>query len=288
MSDNPLLRPSIGQCATLACLLEATAPKVGNVHRGADFDDLTLQDFMVSAVAISPAMEGAIATGVGRAVRDAIVATRQCVTTNTNLGMVLLIAPLAAVPRSERLTTDSVCRILQGLTPDDCRLVYEAIGLAQPGGMGKVESMDIADAPPPDLLTAMRAAAERDLVARQYAEDFRVVLDETLPALFAGRERGWPLTDAIIHTHLSLIARHGDSLILRKCGPELAGKTVTLATRVLEAGGPSDEAYLEAVADFDFWLRADGNRRNPGATADLIAAALFAGLRDDLLPSPWR
>jgi triphosphoribosyl-dephospho-CoA synthase len=279
---------SIGQCATLACLLEATAPKAGNVHRGADFDDLTFADFAVSAVAIGPAMEAAIATGVGRAVRDAVVATRNCVSTNTNLGMALLIAPLAVVPRGERLTTANVGRILKKLTPGDCRLVYEAIQLAQPGGMGKVESMDVADEPPTDLLAAMRAAADRDLVARQYAEDYQLVLCEALPALAAGRDRGWTLTESIVHTHLSLIARHGDSLIERKCGLELARRASTIAQQSLDSGGPGDEPYYAALADFDFWLRSDGNRRNPGTTADLIAAALFAGLRDGVLPPPWR
>src|SRR6185295_11735402 len=96
---------SVGQCATIACLLEATAPKVGNVHRGADFGDLMFTDFAVSAVAIGPATEAAATSGVGRAVRDAVAATRKLVSTNTNLGMALLLAPLASVPRSERLTT---------------------------------------------------------------------------------------------------------------------------------------------------------------------------------------
>src|SRR5262245_48975201 len=159
---------SIGQCATLACLLEAAAPKVGNVHRGADFEDLTFHDFLASAVAIGPAMDAAIETGVGRAVLDAVAATRKCVPTNTNLGMTLLIVPLAVVPTDERLTTTNVRRVLASLTPDDCRHVYEAIRLVQPGGLGKVKSMDVADEPPADLLAAMRAAADRDLVARQY------------------------------------------------------------------------------------------------------------------------
>lgn len=285
VARNPL---SISQCATLACLLEATAPKVGNVHRGADFDDLTFTDFLVSAVAIGPTMEAAASTGVGRAVRDAVAATRSRVATNTNLGMALLFAPLAAVPREERLTIKSIGGVLRCLTPDDCRLVYEAIRLAQPGGLGEVEAMDVAGEAPDDLLTAMRAAADRDLVARQYVASFRLVMDEALPALVGGRERGWSLTEAIIHTHLSLIARHGDSLIGRKCGLELAGKASAIAKQVLASGGPGDEGYYEAVADFDFWLRSDGNRRNPGTTADLIAAALFAGLRDGLLPPPWR
>src|SRR5690349_11195659 len=118
---------SIGQCATLACLLEATAPKVGNVHRGADFEDLTFADFAVSAVAIAPAMEAAAENGVGRAVLRAVQATQQLVATNSNLGMVLLLAPLAAVPRTRPLSVDSVRGVLRGLNGEDCRLVYQAI-----------------------------------------------------------------------------------------------------------------------------------------------------------------
>jgi triphosphoribosyl-dephospho-CoA synthase len=269
-------------------LLEATAPKVGNVHRGADFDDLTFVDFVASAVAIGPNMEAAAALGVGRTVLDAIIATRGLVGTNTNLGMALLFAPLAVVPRDERLTTASVGAVLQGLTPEDSALVYEAIRLARPGGLGRVETMDVEGESPADVMAAMQAAAGRDLVARQYADDFTLVLDEALPGIIAGRDRGWSLTDSIIHAHVSLIAVHGDSLISRKCGSELAKRAATIARQVLSCGDPKDERYLEALADFDFWLRSDGNRRNPGATADLIAAALFAGLRDGRLPPPWR
>jgi triphosphoribosyl-dephospho-CoA synthase len=279
---------SISQCATLACLLEAAAPKVGNVHRGADFEDLTFTDFAVSAVAIGPAMEEAVALGVGRAVVDAIKATRAVVATNTNLGMALLFAPLAAVPRAERLTWVNVSHVLKNMTEDDSRLVYEAIRLAQPGGLGNVESMDVAGEPPASLLIAMQAAANRDQIAEQYLTNFSLVLDRLLPWLIAARQKGCSLTDAIVHTHLTSIAHFGDSLIARKCGQDVSQKVAAMASRVWEAGEPGDEAYYAALADFDFWLRSDGHRRNPGATADLIAAALFAGLRDGLLVPPWR
>jgi triphosphoribosyl-dephospho-CoA synthase len=96
------------------------------------------------------------------------------------------------------------------------------------------------------------------------------------------------LTDALIHTHIQLIATHGDSLIARKCGPEESRRATLLAGQVLAAGGPGHDEYSEALSDFDFWLRSDGHRRNPGTTADLIAAALFAGLRDGRLNPPYR
>lgn len=278
---------STAQCATLACLLEATAPKVGNVHRGADFDGLHFADFLASAVAIGPAMERAAETGVGRAVLDAVAATRALVDTNTNLGMVLLIAPLAAVPREQTLSS-GIESVLQKLTPQDSELVYEAIRLAQPGGMGETQEMDVAGAAPASLLAAMAAAKDRDLVARQYCENFALVLNEILPNLLHGQERGWSLSDNIIREHVRLISEYPDSLIVRKCGMETATRASAYAAQVLQAGGPDDENYHAALSDFDFWLRADGNRRNPGTTADLIAAALFAGLREGVLKPPYR
>jgi triphosphoribosyl-dephospho-CoA synthase len=268
--------------------LEATTPKVGNVHRGADFPDLTFTDFAVSAVCIGPAIEAAASTGVGRTVLDAITATRARVNTNTNLGMVLLIAPLASIPQQTPLA-EGIGPVLGGLAAEDCRLVYEAIRMAQPGGMGRVDEMDLEGRPPDNLLAAMSLAADRDLVARQYADGFELVLHSIQPRLASYvSERRLTLTDAIIRVHLELLTEHEDSLIVRKCGREMAQRVSRLAEQVLEAGTPGDEAYDAALADFDFFLRSDGNRRNPGTTADLIAAGLFAALRDDTLQPPYR
>jgi triphosphoribosyl-dephospho-CoA synthase len=277
---------STGQCATLACLLEATAPKPGNVHRGADFEDMSFTDFVASAAAIAPAMELAPKRGVGRTVLDSIRATRQLVRANTNLGMVLLLAPMAAVPRT-RDFSDGISEVLAGLTSDDSRDVYAAIRLAGPGGLGDAEEMDVAGDAPVSLLDAMRAAAEWDLVARQYAEDFAQVLTIVVPWIREGQAQGWSLTESIIHTHLRLISRFADSLIARKCGLDTAREVSTRAQAVLEAGMPGDANYFGAAADFDFWLRSDGNRRNPGTTADLIAAGLFIGLRDAWIKPPF-
>jgi triphosphoribosyl-dephospho-CoA synthase len=278
---------SIGQCATLACLLEATAVKPGNVHRGADFEDLTFTDLAVSAAAIGPAMEHAATTGIGGAVLGAIQATQRLVGTNTNLGMVLLIAPLAAVPR-DRPLAEGVLEALAALTARDARQVYEAIRLARPGGMGRVEEMDVAAGAPSSLIDAMRAAAQRDLVARQYANNFAEVLELVVPWLAQGAREGLSLTANIVHAFVQLLAREPDSLIARKCGEAVARQASARATKALEAGGPRDEAYFIALGDLDFWLRSDGHRRNPGTTADVVTAGLFAALRDELVQPPFR
>ncbi len=278
---------SIGQCATLACLLEVSSPKPGNVHRGADFEDMTFTDFAVSAAAIAAAMDSAVEHGVGAAVLAAVQATRRLVPVNTNLGTVLLLAPLAAVPRQQRLNA-GIRDVLRSLTARDAAAVYEAIRLAEPGGLGSAERMDVAGSAPESLLAAMAAAASRDMVARQYAEDFVHVLDHVVPWLVEGCATGWRLTDAVIYTQLRVLAAWPDSLIARKCGLPVAERASSLAQRVLKAGRPGDEAYYEELGELDFWMRSDGHRRNPGTTADLIAAALFVVLREALIQPPFR
>jgi triphosphoribosyl-dephospho-CoA synthase len=278
------LRLSPGTAATLACKWEATAPKPGNVHPQAAFADLTYDDFLQSAVVIGPIMERAREQSVGQTVFDAVQATRNAVGTNTNLGTVLLLAPLAAVPREITLA-DGIGEVLKRLTLDDTRLVYNAIRLSGAGGMGRVEQADVtADAPPTlPLIEAMRLAADRDLVARQYTNNFADVFTGVATWIADGVARKWKLTEAIVHAHLRQMAAEPDSLIRRKCGTEIAQQARQLAAAVLASGIPGEAAYRRALDDFDAWLRADGHRRNPGTSADMIAAGLFVLLREGRL-----
>jgi triphosphoribosyl-dephospho-CoA synthase len=277
---------SLPQCATLACLLEATTPKAGNVHRGADFEDLTFVDFVVSAVAVSEAIAQAAEAGVGAAALKAVASTRHLVRTNTNLGTLLLLAPLAAVPLRDSLQS-GIATVLSHLGTDDAANVYAAIRLAHPGGLGSAERMDVSGAAPASLLDAMREAAGRDLVARQYTNDFAQVFG-VASQIADLKNQGWPLTDAIVHAHLQLMADFPDSLIARKCGPEQASTAARMAGAVLACGSPTDPGYRQLLADLDFWLRSDGHRRNPGTSADLIAAGLFVALREQRLKPPLR
>ena len=275
----------ISAAVTLACLYEATARKPGNVHPTASFDDVTTYAaFVASAVAIGPVIARLSQVGVGQTVFEAVRATREAVHTNTNLGTLLLIAPLAAVPPNESLA-EGIRAVLNDLTSDDARAVYEAIRLASAGGLGRADEADVfADEPPKlTLVEAMRLAADRDLVARQYTNDFTDVFAGTAAWIEQGLSHGWRLEQAIVHAHLRQIAISPDSLIQRKCGPMMAKQASDYAAAVLKSGSPGDAVYEHAVAEFDQWLRADGHRRNPGTTADLIAAGLFVLLREGRL-----
>jgi triphosphoribosyl-dephospho-CoA synthase len=270
-----------GEAATLACLLEASAPKPGNVYPGANFDDVTFHDFERSAEIIGPILGRTRQLGVGRTILEAVRATRERVSTNTNLGMLLLLAPLAAVPDSAPFQA-GIPSVLAGLSFDDTRLVYEAIRVSAPGGLGTSREADVLRGTPPNLrlVDAMRMAADVDLVARQYTNGFNDVLCGTAELLAEGVARGWRLSDAIVNTQLRRLARHGDSLIVRKCGQPTSDEVRDRAAHVLAAGLPGDDAYECAVAEYDGWLRGDDHRRNPGTTADLIAAGLFVLLRE--------
>ncbi len=284
MSAEPL---PIGACATLACLFEATAPKPGNVYRGADFEDLSYVDFLTSAAVLGPVLDRAAERPLGETVLQAVRATRQVAGTNSNLGMILLLAPLAKVPRPQPLR-EGVRQVLAATTEGDARQVYEAIRLAAPGGLGRVEQADVAHEPTVSLVEAMRLAAERDQIARQYAAGFVDVFERLLPWLQELLGRGESLSQAIVSIHVRLLSEVPDSLIVRKCGAALAAEASDRAARVLSSGRAGDEAYERALADLDFWLRSDGHRRNPGSTADLVAATLFAALREGQIEQPFR
>ncbi len=278
---------TIGACATLACIWEATAPKPGNVYRGADFEDLTYVDFLTSAALVGPVLENAAELGVGTTVLEAVTRTRAAVATNTNLGMLLLLAPLAAVPAAVSLEA-GIDAVLASLDETDAKHVFGAIRVAQPGGLGKVNEADVNDTELPDisLTEAMHLAADRDLVARQYGNNFQQVF--RVADHIGELSLHFPLGDAIVHAFLQLLAEHPDSLIARKCGPKVAREVSSQAAQVLSGGDPGDLEYEEALRDFDFALRIDGHRRNPGTSADVIAAALFVLLREDRLNWPLK
>lgn len=269
----------------MACLLELSAPKPGNVHRGADFDDVGLAEFAISAAAFAPAIDAAAAgEPLGRAVRRAVEAARRVVASNTYLGALLLVVPMAKACRW-RPWRDGVAAVLGELDADDAREVYAAIRTARPGGLGRVEEADVAGDPPADLRAAMRLAAERDLVARQYVNDFQEV---ALAADWIREATAGGLCRAVVAAHLRLMARYPDSLIARKCGAAVAAESAARAAVVTASGEPGSAPYERALGELDRWLRADGRRRNPGATADLITAALFGLLRDGEIAWPLR
>ncbi|MCA9080794.1 MAG: triphosphoribosyl-dephospho-CoA synthase [Planctomycetaceae bacterium] len=268
-----------------ACLLEAAARKPGNVHPGAAFADLTFADFVTSATAAAPRLAQARESGVGQAVFNAVESTQAAVGRNTNLGIILLLAPLAAVPPDQSLQS-GIGEVLRGLTVADSRLVYAAIRAAQPGGMGTSNAQDLAGEPTLPLVEIMRLAADRDTIARQYATDYADLFEVALPGLLRWSKRTMDWEQIVIGTYLDLLSTIPDSLITRKSGEDRAREAGERAAAVLAAGWPITDLGQQHLEEFDQWLRGDGHRRNPGTTADMIAATLFIAIRDKLWLPP--
>lgn len=260
-----------------ACILECTVCKPGNVSPAASFRDVTYQDFVISAQVSAPILAQSAELGAGLAIRNAVLATRDAVGSNTNLGMLLLLAPLAVVPTGIPCQ-DGIDGVLKSLDLLQTEYIYEAIRLAQPGGLGNAASNDVDSVPTIGILEAM-ALAPHDRVAQQFTNQFFDVLGEIRQRFLAALQEQSSWEYALLHVHVEQIALHSDSLILRKCGPEIARQVQDRAREVMEQWR-TDELPISAMEAFDKWLREDGHRRNPGTTADLLAAMLFGVIRD--------
>lgn len=285
---------TLGTAVEMACLLEASAAKIGNVHPTASFSDMHFSHFLASAVASGPVFAQAASQSVGSLVLAGVRATRTQVGRNTNLGTLLLFAPLAkayALRTSDtgdqpntRLSTDQwrtdVQRVLGQLAPEDSAQVYQAICEAQPNGLGISDEHDVAGTPPDDLRAAMAVVADIDAVARQYVNGFEDIFVRLVPWLYEEVQRAEETLEAICRLQLRWLAYEPDGLIVRKAGRQVAQQVQQRAQAILAAGLQTDSPVSQqpSVRELDLFLRADGHRRNPGTTADLIAAALLVAL----------
>jgi triphosphoribosyl-dephospho-CoA synthase len=273
-----------------ACIWECLSRKVGNVHPGADFSDQAAVDYLVSAACLAPVFaDRAAAKEVGHLLSCGVGATQRYVGKNTNLGIGLLLAPLGGVPHHLQFR-EGLRLVLERLTINDAWRAYNVIRLVNPGGLGDAPEQDVRHEPTVTLLEAMRLAADRDMVARQYANGFADVFDFGTPAFLDAFARFGCVEAAIIDSQLRWLAEYPDSLIARKNGPAVAEDVRRRAAEVLRLGGIATPEGRRAGVALDRHLRSDGNKLNPGTTADLITACLFVALRENkVVPSaPFR
>jgi triphosphoribosyl-dephospho-CoA synthase len=256
---------SVAAAAQLACVLEVSAEKPGNITPSHDFHDTSYEDMLRSAIAIGPELARAGERGVGETVLAAVKASRGA--SNTNLGIVLLLAPLAKAA----LDGVPVAATLGALDVADARAVYAAIRLASAGGLDEAVEHDVRSEPAIGLREAMATAAERDSIASEYVTGFAITYGIGVPAL----DTGLPVREAIVQLHLRLLAHTPDTLIARKAGSD-AAEGVSAGAREVLAG-------RRTLQSFDASLRVDGNRLNPGTTADLVTATVFVALLGGML-----
>jgi triphosphoribosyl-dephospho-CoA synthase len=270
-----------------ACLAEIEAPKPGNVHVFAGGHDMEARHFLDAAATAAPFIANPALT-VGERIRRAVAASLDVAGTNTNLGIVLLCAPLAAAAEQAGETGGdlwtALAHVLDGLDVGDAEGAYAAIAAANPGGLGKLSNADVRDPPRITLREAMAQAAGRDRIARAYATGYADVRAIGLPALeAAGGEPvapWWPATAV----YLGFLTAFPDSHVERKWGREAALWVLTEA-RALAAGlaadAPAAEERLARLLQFDRAIKAQN--LNPGTSADLTVATIFAAMIDPIL-----
>lgn len=268
-----------------ACRLEVQALKPGNVSVHAGGHRMDAEDFFRSAEAIAGVISLRGLT-VGERILRSVEATFAAVGCNTNLGIVLLLAPLAhAVLEGDEPPglRDRLRRVMRALTVGDADAAYRAIRLANPAGLGSSATQDVADVPTVTLLEAMRAAAQRDRIASQYVTDYADIFALGMPAVSAAAARGWGPQWTAVACYLRFASEFPDSHVLRKHGPEAAeavrARFQAVETHMKACDNP--DTAVPILLELDKNLKQEGI--NPGTSADLTVTSLAACRFDALL-----
>jgi triphosphoribosyl-dephospho-CoA synthase len=274
---------AVAGAAQLACVLEVSAEKPGNITPSHDFHDTTYEDMLRSAIAVGPELARAGERGVGDTVLAVVQASRRAAPANTNLGIALLLAPLARAALSGGPLREQLATTLGALDVADARAAYAAIRLAGAGGLDEPVEHDVRSEPAVGLREAMASAAARDGIAAEYVSDFALTFETGFPALAAAVGDGLGVREAIVELHLRLLGAAPDTLIARKRGADAAARVSAQARDVLEAGGVRTDVGRQALLSFDASLREPGNALNPGTTADVVTATLFVAVLEGIL-----
>lgn len=268
-----------------ACESELRAFKPGNVSIHSEGHDMTVADFRYSAQVSAPFLCDP-SLSLGEKIFRAIEATRETAGCNTNLGIVLLAAPLLQACLDgdpARPLRDKLREVLNRTTLEDADWVYRAIRLAAPGGLGESAQQDVAAAPRVNLLEAMKIAEGRDRIAYQYSNCYTNVFDLAIPryhyALFRWGKEEW----AIVSVFAGLLKNIPDSHIERKFGTRFTRMVTDRMALVDQALSASDrpEQLMRLLQEVDAEFKSVGI--NPGTTADLTVACLLA-IRLESLP----
>lgn len=258
---------------------EVNAFKPGNVNRFTDGHGMTSDDFLLSAELVTPLLCDRNLS-VGQRILESVKITRQKVGTNTNLGMLLLFAPIIiAAERMHEKTVAALQQQLQGilLSVDtyDSRLIFQAIKEANPGGLGQSSKYDVVLNPDCELFVAMTVASERDTIARQFTTGFQDIFQTGLNVIKEFTLRWNSVEWAAVACYLTFLANIPDSHIVRKYGIQTAEQVRKKAVIIAEQFKKNDNPEDAQVALFRFDRDLKETQINPGTSADLTAASLL-------------
>ncbi len=313
--DTEEIINKVVQSAQLAMILEVSAyPKPGNVHRTADFKDTTYEHFLASAIAVLPQLQKAAKMGVkvalseispsqaeiGNIIKEGVIETAKWQKGgNTNLGVLILMIPLI-MAETYTLTKNQELKKLrkniklftEATTPTDAINLYEAIKIAKPGGLGKTNYLDVTDPKSTkqiinqkiSLYKIFEKSASYDKIAEEWITNYKITFEIGAPYLQRVYKETGNTNIAIVHTFLKILSTIPDTLIARKTNFTMARKISEKAKQILELGGLTTERGTKLLWEFDKELRKEGNKLNPGTTADLTASSLMITIFNGFKP----
>lgn len=304
VGENNMNPELIGKIAQIASVLEVSGhPKPGNVHRTQDFDDMIFEDFLISGIVIGDFMKKAAERGkkykddyslhkirLGEIIKEAVLETDKWIGNNTNLGIIILLAPLSAAAGMSSDVHElrkNVERIMKSTTSKDAINLYDAINAAAAGGMGEHEELDVSDAEARgklikediSMFKVFEMSAKWDLLSEELTTGMPVTFETGFPT-FKEIKADYGINKATVQTFLTILAQNPDTLISRKYGVDTARIISADADSILQNGGILNSQGELLIRQFDKQLLK--NKFNPGTTADITAAAIMVAFLDEL------
>ncbi len=293
----------IAKIAQMASVLEVSGhPKPGNVHRTQDFEDMVFEDFLISGIAIGNTMKKAAERGLkyadegkfhkirlGELIREAVLETNRWVENNTNLGIIMLLTPLSAAAGNISHFNDLRDKfhdLMLATTPYDAVDLYDAINIADAGGMGERENLDVGSEKAKEELLEKEINMYEVLKISSSWDALAYELTHKMPVSFG---LGYPtykqlkkvhgINKATVQTFLTILASKQDTLISRKYDQSVSARVKADAKIILDKGGILTHEGRSLLVKFDQDLM--NKKYNPGTTADLTASSLMIALLEE-------
>ena len=278
----------IAKLAQIASALEVSGyPKPGNVHRTRNFSDMEFEDFIISGIVIGDAIRQACSDvdvenpRLGKYILQAVDETDRWIKNNTNLGIVMMTIPIAvaaSISDSFDDIRENIKLLMNNTSVDDACDLYDAINIADAGGMGDQDEYDVSSENAKDELRknnqtmydVLKISAPWDMLAREMTGDMSAVFEIGYPTYYEFSKR-YSKNRACVLTFLTILSQVPDTLISRKYGSDESLKISMMTRDLLNLKDEDDfEDKLNQFDDFLF-----KNKYNPGTTADLTAASIF-------------
>ena len=277
------------KASQIACCLEVSSFKPGNVHRNREYDDIKYHHFLSSGIAFGNIIYEASQDNkdIGKYIKLAVIESKKWSPTNANLGIIMLHIPIGMSSGkidefNENVLKKEIIFTTKNTTVNDAINVYDAIEIAMPNINPPKEGPDAQknDAKQElieknlTLYDVFKISSTWDSISKEWAEGFNISF-KGYKLLNEYYDEYNNINLATTKTFLSILSEHPDTLIARKKDLDTSKMVSEMAKDILDNGFKKED-----IEEFDKFLSKEGNKLNPGTTADLVASSLMIFLLD--------